>query len=77
MTNNAPRIYPSICDNAPADIRFLTEALGFTAQEVSEGSGGLVDHALNGYDTWLGSSAPAARNPTRLTRDLLSLSRNR
>lgn len=54
MTNTAPRIYPTIrYDDAPAAIRFLTEAFGFTAQEVHEGTDGGIDHALVRYDTSL------------------------
>lgn len=33
-------------DDAVSTIRFLTDAFGFTAQEISEGSDGGVDHAL-------------------------------
>jgi uncharacterized glyoxalase superfamily protein PhnB len=54
MTDTAPRFYPIIrYDDAPAAIRFLTDAFGFVSQEVHEGTDGGIDHALVRYDTSL------------------------
>ena len=50
MTATAPTIYPTIrYDDAPADIRFLTAAFGFVAQEVDRGGDGRVNHCLLRY----------------------------
>ena len=47
MADSAPRSYPTIrYDDAPAAIRFLTEAFGSTAQEIDEDSDGRINHAL-------------------------------
>jgi uncharacterized glyoxalase superfamily protein PhnB len=45
-----PTIYPTIrYDDAPAAIRFLTEAFGLRADQVHEGEGGTIEHALLGW----------------------------
>jgi uncharacterized glyoxalase superfamily protein PhnB len=65
MTANAPRIYPTLrYDDAPAAIRFLGDAFGFTVQEVSTGSDGGVDHALLAYDTGLVMVSSRRPGPT-------------
>lgn len=57
----APAIYPTLrYDDAPAAIRFLTDAFGFETDEVYEEKG-LVSHALLGWKNglvMLGSRRP-------------------
>lgn len=54
MTTAIPILYPTIrYDDAPAAIRFLTNAFGFTAHEVDEDSEGGINHALLRYGSGL------------------------
>ena len=61
MNTPAPSIYPTLrYDDAPAAIRFLSEAFGFHADEVHE-DGGRIAHAQLGWQNslvMLGSRRP-------------------
>ncbi|WP_028937174.1 VOC family protein [Pseudonocardia spinosispora] len=76
MDENAPSIYPTLrYADAPAAIRFLTDALGLTVDHVVEAADGTVPHATLswGHGVVMISSRPSEPSPFDTGRACLYL----